>query len=172
MGQIVFKARSMLQIENHHTLWVWTQFSFITARKSSLRRLCFYRCLSVHRGGCLPQCMLGDPPTPAKETPQGDPLPRRPPLQAHTKGGNWGGSGPGPHPRGKMRGIRSRHTPKGGIQGFRGIRTRLPPPLINYCCGRYASYWNAFLLFEVHIRCIKYTSLKTKLIAVISKIFG
>ena len=24
---------------------------FITARKRSLRRLCFYRCLSVHRGG-------------------------------------------------------------------------------------------------------------------------
>ena len=25
--------------------------NFITARKRSLRRLCFYRCLSVHRGG-------------------------------------------------------------------------------------------------------------------------
>ena len=34
---------------------------------------------------------------------------------------------PGPHPRGKLRGIRSR-----------------PPH--DYCCGRYASYWNAFLL--------------------------
>ena len=28
---------------------------FITARKRSLRRLCFYRCLSVHRGGA---CMV------------------------------------------------------------------------------------------------------------------
>ena len=26
---------------------------------TKLRRLCFYRRLSVHRGGCLPQCMLG-----------------------------------------------------------------------------------------------------------------
>ena len=98
------------------------------------------------QGGVLPQCMLGDPPTrenptcqvdpsppgssgdhrrpgdhppsqgdpPARETP---PLPGRPPLQAHTQGGNWGGSGPGPHARGKLRGIRSRPTPKGEIEG-------------------------------------------------------
>ena len=35
---------------------------FITACKWSLQRLCFHRCLSVHRGvgwGCLSQCMLG-----------------------------------------------------------------------------------------------------------------
>ena len=25
-------------------------------------------------------------------------------VQAHTQGGSWGGSGPGPHPRGKLRG--------------------------------------------------------------------
>ena len=90
-------------------------------------------------------------------------------IQAHTQGGNSGGSDPGPHPRGKFRGIRSRPTPKGEIQGdqvqaniqggnsggsgpgqhprgkFRGIRTSLPPD--DYCCGRYASYWNAFLFF-------------------------
>ena len=115
----------------------------------------------------------GDPP--AKETPppgrppsKETPLPGRPPLQAHTQGGNWGGSGPGPQPRGKLRGIRSRHTPKGEIEGdqiqahtqggnwggsdpgphqrgkFSGIRTRPPPPN-DYCYGRYASYWNAFL---------------------------
>ena len=70
----------------------------------------------------------GDPPT--KETPT-----KETPLQAHTQGGNWGGSDPGPHPRGKLRGIRSRPTPKGAIQGdqiqahtqggkFRGIRCR------------------------------------------------
>ena len=38
-------------------------------------------------------------------------------TQAHIQGGNWGGSGPGPHPRGKLRGIRSRPTPKGEIEG-------------------------------------------------------
>ena len=115
----------------------------ITARKRSLGQGNIFApvCHSVHRGG-LPQCMLGYPPLsrrpplprrppcqgdpPAKETP----LPRRPPLQAHTQGGNWGGSGPGPHPRGK----------------FRGIRTSPPPD--DYCCGRYLSYWNAFLLLD------------------------
>ena len=28
-------------------------FSFITARKRSLGRLCFYRCLSIHSGACM-----------------------------------------------------------------------------------------------------------------------
>ena len=37
----------------------------ITARKRSLRRLCFYRCLSVHRGACVARggggaCVAGD----------------------------------------------------------------------------------------------------------------
>ena len=175
---------------------------FITARKRSLRRLCFYRCVSVHGGVCLSACWdtpcQGDPP--AKETPLPrrppmprrppyieDPLPRRPPtketpllLQAHTQGRNWGGSDPGPHPRGKLRGIKSRPTPKGEIEGdqiqahtqggnwggsdpglhprgkFRGIRSRQTSKWEiqgdqdqtphNYCCGQYASYWNAFLL--------------------------
>ena len=35
-----------------------------------MRRLCFYRCLSVHGGGCLPQCMLGyHTHTPGSQTP-------------------------------------------------------------------------------------------------------
>ena len=38
-------------------------------------------------------------------------------VQAHTQGGSWGGSGPGPHPRGKLRGIWSRPTPKGEVEG-------------------------------------------------------
>ena len=47
-------------------------------------------------------------------------------VQTHTQGGSWGGSGPGPHP--------GQH------------------PRDSYCCGRYASYWNAFLLNA----CIRY----------------
>ena len=48
------------------------------ARKRSLRRLCFYTCLSVilFPGGCLPQCMLRytrpqsrHPPPPRADTP-------------------------------------------------------------------------------------------------------
>ena len=64
-------------------------------------------------------------------------------VQAHTRGGNWGGSGPDPHPRGKLRGIRSRPTPKGEIEGDQ-VQAPHPTP-DGYCCGRYASYWNAFL---------------------------
>ena len=84
---------------------------------------------SVHRGGSasvharIPPCQGGPPAKetprprdpPAKETPPAreTPLPRRPLCQAHTQGGNYGGTGQGPHPRGKLRGIRSRSTPKG-----------------------------------------------------------
>ena len=61
---------------------------------------------------------------PAKETP----LPRRPPAkETHQEGGTPPKEGgtprkeapppPGPHPRGKLRGIRSRPTLKGGIEG-------------------------------------------------------
>ena len=79
-------------------------------------------CHSVHMGGGLPQCTLGyhplpwrHPPLPgrppSKETPSPGPHPRGEiegdQIQAHTQGGNWGGSDPGPHPRGKLRGIRS-----------------------------------------------------------------
>ena len=63
---------------------------------------------------------------PSRETPLREtPSPRRPPsrptprgkiegdqIQAHTKWGNWGGSDPGPHPRGKLRGIRPRLPPQ------------------------------------------------------------
>ena len=42
--------------------------NIITARKRSLRRLCYHRYLSVH-GGCLPHCMLGY--TPQEQTPPG-----------------------------------------------------------------------------------------------------
>ena len=79
-------------------------------------------------------------------------------IQAHTQGGNWGGSDPGPHPRGKLRGIRSRPTPKGKIEGgqiqahtqggnWGGSDPSSPPHAgIWSMSGRYASYWNAFLL--------------------------
>ena len=58
----------------------------------------------LSRGG-VSHCMLGYHPPP--------PGPDPPPLQAHTQGG----SDPDTHPRGKLRGIRSRSTPKGEIEG-------------------------------------------------------
>ena len=78
-------------------------------------------CDSVHGGVCLSACWettpQGDPPrrrppkkeAPPKQTPQeGDPPRRRPPRRSPL---------PGPPPRGKLRGIRSRPTPKGEIEG-------------------------------------------------------
>ena len=138
-------------VNKHDRLQVWKtllQSCIFTARKRSLRRLCFYRCLSVHRGGsCLSACWETPP---ARETPlprrppcQWDPparetpLPMRPPCQGDPpgpdprgklrgtrsrptpKGENWVGSDPGPHPRG----IRSRPTPKGKIEGIRSRPT-------------------------------------------------
>ena len=126
--------------------------SLITARKRSLRRLCFHRCVSVHRGG-LPQCMLGYHPPCQGDLPR-SPLPRRPPsketplpripprstpkgeiegdqIQAHTQGGNWWDQ------------IQA-HT-QGGNSGGSG-----PAPTPNNCCRWYASYWNAFLLRNIH----------------------
>ena len=89
-------------------------------------------------------------------------------FQAHTQRGSLGGSGqggsPGPHPRGKLRGIWpggvSRPTPGdsapgGEVPGSSGVCSRgMPssggelvwrPPWDSYCCRRYASYWNEFL---------------------------
>ena len=68
--------------------------------------------------------------------------------------GKFTGSGPGPQPRVKLRGIWSRQTAKGEVEGdlARGVCSGGVPalggvetPHHGYCCGRYASYWNAFL---------------------------
>ena len=85
------------------SLWL---LLLITARKRSLRRLCFYTCLSVQGGipaciaGGIPACLaagLGgvvsqhalqvSRPTPRGEV-EGDLA--RGGLQAHTEGGSWG----------------------------------------------------------------------------------
>ena len=127
--------------------------SLITARKRSLRRLCFHRCVSVHRGVCLSACWDTTPL--AKETSQGAPcqgdlLLRRPPCQGYP---------PGPHPRGKLRGDQIQAHTQGGnwrdqiqahIQGGNsGVSGPAPTPN-DYCCRWYTSYWNAFLLRNIH----------------------
>ena len=129
--------------------WAQQNWIFYRPRQSCGQGYVFTRvCDSVNRGGvCLSACW--DTANPVKERPphQGDLPRRRPPAketpcpcpQAHTQGGNWGGSGPGPHPRGKLRGVRSRHTPKGEIEGdqiqahtqggnWGGSDPRPPPP--------------------------------------------
>ena len=79
--------------------------TIITARKRSLRRFCFYTCLSVilFAGGCLPQCILGytspeaDTPgkqTPWKQTPPGIRHPPTPTVHAVRYGHQAGGTHP------------------------------------------------------------------------------
>ena len=123
-----------------------TYLCIVTARKRSLRRLCFYTCLStVGAGvGCLgPGERLG-----VRVGGVSRPIPRggcwgpdrgmsvHAPIPKGEVGGSCGGVCPGPH--------------LGGAQAWGGVSQhalRQTPPADGYCCGRYASYWNAFLLF-------------------------
>ena len=54
---------------------------------------------------------------------------------------------PGPHPRGKLRGMTL-----GGLQAhtWEGVPGQTTPA-DGYCCGRYASYWNAFLFLIISL---------------------
>ena len=90
-----------------HSVQVRLNVTIITARKRSLRRLCFHRCLSVHRGRGLSLC-----------------------------------SGGGLCPGGSLSmGV-------GGLcQG--NPRTETPSPR-TVTSGRYATYWNAFLLISLN----------------------
>ena len=158
---------SVQQQQHRHSVELSGESSYYRPQRSCGQGYVFTRvCDSVHRGGvCLSACWdtatplpgrrpscQGDPPeggTPEKEAPPwkenpqggdpqegGTPLPRRstpPPTKREAP--------PGPHPRGKLRGIRSRPTPKGEIE-----RDQIQAPHIRSMSGRYASYWNAFLL--------------------------
>ena len=79
-----------------------------TARKRSLRRLCFYTCLSVHTGGWYPSMHCRSPgPHPGGKL----------------RGLAWGGGGsPGPHLGGKLRGLAW-----GGLQAHtcRGLQAHI-----------------------------------------------
>ena len=45
----------------------------------------------------------------------------------------------------------------GGVHGPRGEPGGDPPP-DGYCCGRYASYWNAFLFLEYNSLTVSHLS--------------
>ena len=85
-------------------------------------------CYSVHRG--LPQCILGYHPTPQEGHPPGKHTPsgstHTPRKHTHTPEAHT-------HPG-------STHTPRKHTSPG-----STPPPGDGCCCGRYASYWNAFL---------------------------
>ena len=81
----------------------------VTTRKQSLRRLCFYSCLSVHRGGVCPIACWDTPTQDQRQTPpwadtppgpEADPLGQTPPSQADAPGQTppWVHTPPGRHP--------------------------------------------------------------------------
>ena len=78
----------------------------------------------------------------------------RPTPRGEVEGSGLGGGSPGPHPGGKLRELAwgvgvSRPTSGGGIPAC----TKADPPADEYCCRRYASYWNAFLFsIFLHVR--------------------
>ena len=92
-------------------------------------------CDYVHRGVCLSACWdTATPPRRRHPLPRrppqegGTPLPRRPPRRTPPKKEapqEGGGSDPGPHPKRKLRRIRSRPTPKVEIEGD---QIQVPPP--------------------------------------------
>ena len=112
-----------------------TEYKLIfTARKRSLRRLCFYTCLSVHRGE-----YLGRHPSWADT-----PLTGTPPGQVHPWAGTptpWAGT-----PNSPQAG-----TPPGRYTPLGGYTPRQVHPSWSSACWEiratsrwYASYWNAF----------------------------
>ena len=131
----------------------WSKkYSLITTHKRNLRRLCFYTCLSVHRGeylGRYPPWQVHPPwqVPPQEGTPPGQvhPLGRythqagTPHWQVHP---SWAGTPPG------------QVTPPWQVHlpGQVHPPCRYPPSGSSACweiratSGRYASYWNAFLL--------------------------
>ena len=66
---------------------------FITARKRSLRRLCFYTCLSVHRGEVLSQNTLQVVSQHALQQVSGGVSQHALQVSRPTQGGSSGGSG-------------------------------------------------------------------------------
>ena len=69
-----------------------------------------------------------------------------------------------PAPRGCLVGgvlVRGAQTPHSRGK-LRGIRPSPPPPPDGYCCGRYASYWNAFLFSLVYTTTVTRQLIKNK----------
>ena len=131
-------------------MWPVYLYFLFTVRKRSCGKLMFYTCLSVilFTRGVLPQCMLGyTPPTPwdqrhpqepeadtpqdQRQTPPGQtPPPPEQTLPADTPLADTPGQTP-PRPTPPGRHSPGRHPPADGC-----------------CCGRYASFWNAYLFVK------------------------
>ena len=105
----------------------------MTSRKRSLRRLCFYTCLSVHGGSAPGGCLL-----PGGACSRGVPAPGAACSEGVCFRGGACSQGGGL---------------LWGVPAPEGANT--PPLSEGYCLGRYTSYWNAFL-FERNFRSINF----------------
>ena len=116
-----------------------------TVRKRSLRRLCFYNCLSVilFTGGVPGQVSPKAGIPPWGGTPRaGTSWPDTPPGQVHPQDQE--------HPPDQVHPLDQVHPPGRYTPRNRYIPPQTPPPPADgYCCGWYASYWNAFLLYII-----------------------
>ena len=95
-----------------YNLFLVKNCAFSLPSATKLRRLCFYRCVSVHKGGAITACIAVGIPAwlAAGLQGRGDGYPSMPCRF------------PGPHPRGKFRGICLEGSPGPHSRGkFRGI---------------------------------------------------
>ena len=143
---------SVANIKSKIITWHFSCIKIFTAPNEVSARLCFHRrvwfCSRGGGGGVVSQHALqggvlpGGVPAPREGVPalgegsgpRGIPAPGGGgvwSLQAHTQGGNWGDQ------------VQAHTQGGGGSWGGSGLDS---PD--GYCCGRYASYWNAFLLYK------------------------
>ena len=127
---------------------------FFTARKRSLRRLCFLHVSVCPQGGGYPSMPCRWYPMHALQISKGV---SRPTPRGKFRGlAGGGGRSPGPHPGGSpgshprgSPGSHPRGSPGphlGGCVSQHALRQTPPPPMDGYCRGQYASSRNAFLL--------------------------
>ena len=124
--------------------------SLLLPSATKLRRLCFYRCVSVHREAVSQHALKGEGvPALGGCLVQGGAWSGG--ALSGEQGGAWSGAG------GLVRvGAWSREGGGGGDCP--------PPPAYGYCCGRYVSYWNAFLYkyaSHLHTRSLYMAVIKT-----------
>ena len=122
-----------------------------SARK--LRRLCFYRCVSVHcprEGGWYPSMPCRWYPSMPCSRSLGGCVLSQHALQQVSRGGAWSGGclllGWG----GVCSWVGEGLLLGGGLVSQHALR-QTPPGRDGYCCGRYASHWNAFLFVTSYV---------------------
>ena len=120
--------------------------SFITARKQGLQRLCFHRCLSVHRGGLCPDGLCLGGLCPGRSLPGG-----LCPVESLSRTVSVQGEGVLCPAVSVQRSLCPGESLSWGVSvqavSVQGISVQeglcQGDPLLT--CERYASYWNAFL---------------------------